>query len=345
MNYILRDFVESITQKRLNLFHVMVHQHGELLDKFSWISTDRRGDVHSASKSVTSMAAGIAIQEGVFSMDTAPAEVLSKHLPEEIPEHLLDVKVRHLLTMSVGRDTFLMPGYSKDPRVITRDQMENTDWINYAFSQKIPYEPGTHFMYDNSCPYLISAMIQEITGETMLNWLRPRLFEPMNIRNPQWLTDPQGRSVGVGGLQLTCEEFSRFGLLCLAHGNWKGKQLVPEEYMRDAAASHIICHPEKLGELKPGQLSVRHDYGYFFWRFNKDDIYYMSGWGGQGCIMIPELDACVTFKGYEFNGNEILRTIYDTILPKLRETYSQSFDAQTAISSEEIGVKEVSPWG
>lgn len=345
---VLRDFVQDITQKRLNLFHVMVHQRGELLEKFDWIATDNRDNMHSASKSIMGLAAGIAIDEGYLTMDSKPAEILAAHLPKEYPEALDRVTLRHLLTMSVGRKSVLMPGYSNDPSVLTRDNIENPDWINYVFSQPIYFEPGTHFMYDNSSPYLVSAMIQEVTGQTALNYLKPRLFQTMGIKNAQWLTDPDGRTVGAGGLMLNTDEYSRFGRLFLAGGRWEGKQLVSESFIAEAVKHQITCHPEKTDGADPSVLVCRHNYGYYLWRFNRDDIYFMSGWGGQGCVMIPGLDACVTFKAHEFQGDAVLTSIYRNVIPRLKETYSgllEQKSEKTVEPSAVSEVKEVSPWG
>lgn len=234
MNDYFLKFIETITQKKLNLHHIVIYQDDVLREKYSWVPHDRRVEIHSASKSVTALAAGIAMEEGLFTMDTRPMDVLATHLPEQYPANLEKVQVRHLITMSIGRDHFLMPGFSNDPNVITRDMIEDEDWIHYIFEQDIPYEPGTHFMYDTSAWYLISAMITELTGQTMVQWLRPRLFTPLGIRNPQWLMCPQGRNVGAGGLLLNCDEFSRLGRVCLNDGRWRDKQLIPEAFMADA---------------------------------------------------------------------------------------------------------------
>lgn len=104
-------------------------------------------------------------------------------------------------------------------------------------------------------------MISEKTGMHMIDWLRPRLFDPLEIYNPQWYTDPLGYTCGPGGLQVTTEEFSRLGQLCLQKGNWKGKQLIPKEYISEATSFQIAtCSDEKLKNTNDHRGQVGKEY-------------------------------------------------------------------------------------
>lgn len=306
-------FAEVICQKKLEVHHVLVHHKGQLSAAFHFQPTDRRAEIHSATKSVVSLAAGMAIDEGLFTLDTRPTDILSKYVPDTIDPAWHQVTVKHLLTMSSGHDRKLMDGYSLTPGATNRDDLENKDWVNYTFSQDLDLEPGQKFVYNNSCPHLISRMIIELTGENLIDWLRPRLFDPLEIHNPQWGTDPLGYTCGPGGLHLSTEEFSRISLLYLQQGQWNGKQLISKEYMSQAVSRQIE-------NAAPGKICTDDStagYGYLIWRCRRDNAYYLFGWAGQLGIILPDYEAAVTLTSYEFQTQSLLDTVWDTIVPQL----------------------------
>ena len=304
-------FAEAVCQKNLGVHHVVVKKENKTAAAFDFQPTDRRSDIHSASKSVVSLAVGIAVEEGLLKLDTRPAEILSRHLPDSYDKVWDQVSVRNLLTMSSGHDHKLMDGYSLIPGNVNRDDLENPDWVNYAFSQPLQMKPGEKFVYNNACPHILSRMISELTGENLLDWLRPRLFEPLEIHNPQWLTDPQGYTCGPGGVLLTTEEFSRLAELCLQEGTWKGRQLVSAEYIREASKCQIVTCEDPA---KQNTSDTTAGYGYFFWKAYRDDAYYMSGWAGQMAIIIPKYNATVTMHSYNFDGQALMDAVWDKIV-------------------------------
>ena len=307
-------FAEVICQKRLGVHHVLVHHQGQISAAFHFQPTDRRTEIHSATKSVVGLAAGMAVDEGLFTLDTHPTDILSKYIPDSLDPAWRHVTVRHLLTMSSGHNRKLMDGYSLIPGVVNRDDLENKDWVNYAFSQSLDLEPGRKFVYNNSCPHLISRMITELTGENLIDWLRPRLFDPLEIHNPQWGTDPLGYTCGPGGLQLSAEEFSRIIRLYLQQGQWKGNQLVSGEYMSQADSRQI----ENAASEKARTVDSTAGYGYFIWRCFRDNAYYLFGWAGQLGIVLPDYEAAVTLTSYEFQTQSLMDAVWDTIVPQLR---------------------------
>lgn len=309
-------FAEQICQQHLAVNHIVVRQHGNIEAKFDFQATTRRENIHSATKSIVSMAVGMAIEEGYLTYESRPTEILAAHLPEQYDKNWDQVTLRHLLTMSSGHKVKLLDGYSLVPGKVNRDDLENTDWINVGFSHPLDMKPGEKFIYNNVCPYLITRMLVEVTGENLIDWLRPRLFEPMNVRNPQWLTDPQGYSCGAGGIQLSTEELSRFGQLCLNKGVWNGKQLVPEEYLKAATAKQIETCDEAF---KNSGADTASGYGYFFWRTSRDDGYYMVGWGTQLAIVLPSMDACIALTAFEFKSQAVIDLIWEHIVPQLKE--------------------------
>lgn len=317
----LVPFAEQICQRRLNVHHVLVYQHDRELAHFDFKPTRRRDNVHSASKSVLSMAIGIAIDEGLLTLDARPTEVLKAHLPEELSPTWEDVTLRHLLTMTSGHRIKLLNGYSMDPTQTNRDDLPDPDWVHHIFTQAPAVRPGSLFVYNNACPYLAGRMLEERAGERLIDYLRPRLFVPMDIRNPQWLTDPLGYTCGAGGLQLTPEELMRFGRLCLHGGEWNGRQLVPSAYLRAAMSRQVSSvneHAMKVDVVSADSPDFSAGYGYLFWRASFEGACYMYGWGSQLCVVLPALDACVVTTASEFATQQILTLIRQFIVPELK---------------------------
>lgn len=311
MNINIVPFAEKICQKKLGVHHILVKQKNETVASFHFQPTDRRSDIHSATKSIVSLAVGIASDEGVLTLESRPVEALSRYLPNGYDKNWEKVRVRHLLTMSSGHDHKLMDGYSLIPGTVIRDDLVEREWVTYIFSQPLQLEPGQRFVYNNACPHILARMIMELTGENLIDWLRPRLFEPLEIHNPQWYTDPLGYTCGPGGLQATTEEFSRFTQLCLQNGRWNNRQIVSEAYMKEAVSCQIANASDSTGgkgrDLEAG-------YGYFFWRAFRDDAYYLSGWGSQLGIVLPKYDATITLRSYEFDTQAVLDVAWETIV-------------------------------
>src|SRR5215831_16778852 len=109
-------------------------------------------------------------------------------------------------------------------------------WTRVFLAQPVPFKPGTHFLYNSPGTYMLSAIVQKVTGMTTLDYLRPRLFEPLGFKDPSWVTNPQGISAGAYGLMARTEEIARFGQVYLQKGMWKGQQLVPSAWVEEATA-------------------------------------------------------------------------------------------------------------
>lgn len=314
-------FAEQVIQNKLDVHHVLVYQHDREAAHFDFAPTKRRENIHSGSKSILSMAVGIAVREGLLSLDSRPVEVLSAHLPEEGVDPLWEkVTLRHLLTMSSGHTVKLLNGYGLTPGSVNRDNLEDLDWVRHVFTNAPSVEPGSLFVYNNACPYLAGRMLEEVSGEHLIDWLRPRLFVPMDIRNPQWLTDPLGNTCGAGGLQLTPEEFMRFGRLCLHKGEWNGRWLVPAEHLEAAMSRQIESVNEsamKVDVVSADSPDFSAGYGFLFWRASYANACYMYGWASQLCVILPDHDACVVVTASDFATQKILSLIREHIVPQL----------------------------
>lgn len=311
----LEGYVQSVIQKQLVTYHIEVRQHGEIVGKFDW-RDNRRDNIHSVSKSFVSMAVGMAVEEGILRLDEKPAEIFADKLPGNPSPYLFDITIRDMIRMATGHDYFILQGYTGNPDLPGRDELTNDDWVEYAMSFDVPYKPGTYWKYNNFGPYLCSVIIQDRTGERLKDWLKPRLFTPLGIRNPQWFESAQGNyTLGCGGLHLSTAELSRFAQLLVNKGNWEGKQLVPAAWVEEATSCQISNKIE--GKVQtPDECA---GYGYFFWRCSRDNAYSGRGWGGQHIVILPEQDACVTVMSHDFRTQMLYDSIWEHVVPQLKD--------------------------
>lgn len=232
---------------------------------------EMRRNQYSASKSVTSAAVGIAVREGLLSLDEKLVDAFPKDIPGTPCENLQKATVRDLLTMGLGQEKGYLMGEQ-------RPFLKEEDWVKYALGLPFSYAPGEKFVYNNVGPYLAGVLVQRRAGCDLVSYLTPRLFAPMGIRRPTWETDPQGYTFGAGGLFLCVSELLLFGRLLLQKGQWEGKQLIPAEYLEQASARQIENGAD--------------GYGYLFWR-GKRNSYRADGKYGQYAIVFPDENAVI----------------------------------------------------
>lgn len=304
------EYVREVYQQGLDIHGICVRQHGEVLGQFHWWD-GRRSDINSCSKSVLSLALGMAIKEGYIKLDEKIVDILRPLAPETPSEYLCEITIRHLVTMTPGFGRYILPGWQ-------RDWEEDKDWAHYCLHQKVLNRPGEKFVYNNASAILTSRAIQTRTGEKLIDWLRPRLFDPLEIPNPQWFTCPLGYTSGTGGLFLNPEEMSRIGQLCLDNGKWKGTQLVPEDYVREATSRQVANdnHPMKSG---PDDMA---GYGYFFWMTRDPLTFDAYGMYGQHIYVFRELNAVVSVTAHlerEEMRQRAFEAIKKAIVPQLKE--------------------------
>lgn len=222
-------------------------------------------------------------------------DVFREEVPENPSENLQKATVRDLLTMCLGQDGAYLMGEQ-------RPFMEEKDWLRYSLSRPFTQEPGTCFLYNNVGPYLAGILVQRRAGCDLINYLMPRLFEPMGIRRPTWEMDPFGYSFGAGGLFLCVTELMKFGQLCLQEGEWDGKQLIPRVYMKEAVRKQV-----ENGE---------DGYGYLFWR-GPYDSYRADGKYGQFAIELPEKNAVIAINAESRDAISMMNCCMDVIVPQL----------------------------
>lgn len=277
--------------QRLGVLGIKVSQNSVLTAEKLWDEECRR-NIYSASKSFTSCAVGLAVKEGLLSLDEKLTEAFSEDLPETVGENLKKATVRDLLTMCLGQEEGNLMGAQ-------RPLYEEDDWVKLSLSIPFVYEPGTHFVYNNVGPYLAGVLVQRRAGCDLVSYLTPRLFKPLGIKRPTWEADPLGNTFGAGGLFLTLSELHKFGLLYLQKGNWNGKQILPETWVEESAK---------------GQGAG--PYGYLFWR-GEYNSYRADGKYSQLSIIFPDKDAVITIVAECRDSEALLKLIYEELYPQL----------------------------
>jgi CubicO group peptidase (beta-lactamase class C family) len=295
----IQDFVAAAD--KINTLHsFMLVRHGRVVAEGWWKpeAPDKPHVLHSLSKSFNSTAVGLAIAEGKLSLDDPVLKFFPEQSPAEPSENLKAMKVRDLLTMSCGHDT--------EPKRGT-----NGPAVKDFLAHPVPHKPGTHFLYNTMGSYTLSAIVTKATGQTSLEFLKPRLFEPLGIENPNWPSSPEGISLGGYGLMLCTEDIAKFGQLYLQKGKWNGKQLIPEKWIEQATSKQV--ENDKEGHSKIGIDWVQ-GYGFQFWRCTHN-AFRGDGANGQLCVVIPEKDTVVAITANTGNFQGEMNAIWDKLYP------------------------------
>jgi len=294
----LLEFVNTLDQQIEGMHSVMVVRHGHVIAEGWWAPYDAEHNhvLYSLSKSFTSTAVGLAVAEGKLSIDDEVLKFFLEDGPTNVSNNLREMRVRDLLIMSTGHQDEPPTG----PDVVSPKAF---------LAQTVPHLPGTHFKYNTAATFMQSAIVQKVTGQTVLDFLRPRLFDPLGIEHPVWDANFQGISLGGYGLRVRTEDIAKFGQLYLQHGRWNGKQLIPAEWVGMATAKQTSNGSNPKSDWSQG-------YGFQFWRC-RHNAYRGDGAFGQYCLVMPEQDTVVAITSGIKNMQAALNVVWDKLLPAM----------------------------
>jgi CubicO group peptidase (beta-lactamase class C family) len=292
-------FAEEAEQKLDALHSFMLVRHGTVVAE-GWWSPYAAGEPHmlySLSKSFTSTAVGLAVADGKLTVDDPVLKFFPLEAPSEPTANLRAMRVRDLLTMSTGH-------HNED---ILDFPFNADDSVVKAFlSKPVAHKPGTLFVYNTPASYMLSAIVQKVTGQAVVDYLRPRLFEPLGIANPTWEASKQGVSMGGFGLSIRTEDIARFGQLYLQKGEWQGKPLIPAAWVETATARQMSNGSSPSSDWEQG-------YGYQFWRSRHG--YRGDGAHGQFCLVLPQYDAVIAITSGTRDMASVMNLVWDRLLP------------------------------
>lgn len=321
-------FVDAAEQQLDALHSFMLVRHGQVVAE-GWWSPYAPQEPHmlfSLSKSFTSTAVGLAVAEGRLSVDDPVLSFFPDAAPPAISANLAAMRVRHLLSMSTGHVEDTTPALH---------QAVDGDWARAFLAQPVVRPPGTHFLYNSGATYMLSAIVQRLTGQTLLDYLQPRLFAPLGIVNPTWESCPRGVNVGGWGLKITTEEIARFGQLYLQQGAWDGQQLVPAAWVAEATSRQIDNGSNPESDWEQG-------YCYQFWRC-RHGAYRGDGAFGQYCIVLPAQDAVLAITSGLADMQAVLNLVWEILLPALQPTALPSDDAAHHALQQRLSTLALSP--
>jgi CubicO group peptidase (beta-lactamase class C family) len=268
---------------------------------------DVRRDVFSVSKTFVSVAVGLAEAEGMLRLN----DPLLRHLDHLAPTAATgtrSITIQQVLTMTSGIV------YRWDDSAIGA----GVDPAQTILAAPLGFEPGTGFAYRGGSTYLLSRVIHSCSGQDVRDFLQTRLFTPLSIKNPPWQRCTLGFSLGAVGLSLRTEEVARLGQTLLDEGPWRGRQVVPADYVLGLISDSIDTDGHQATNAAgPHPENAR--YGRHVWLCARDDAWRMDGMYGQFCVMLPQQKACVTVTGhYRGPTTDILDAIWSEIVPALR---------------------------
>src|SRR5258705_4933784 len=311
------DFVDAADRQIDTMNSFMLIRHGLVVAEGWWGPYDAATPhiLYSLSKRFTSTAGGLAIAQGKMSLDDEVLKFFPDDVPAEPSPNLKAMRVRDLLRMATGNQT--------EAPILT----QSAPWTRTFLSHPVPFKPGPHFLYNSPGTHMLSPLVQKVTGMTVLDYLKPRLFEPLGIDNPSWVLSPQGISAGAYGLSLRTEDIARFGQLYLQKGNWRGKQLVPSKWIEEATARQTANGSSPKSDWDQG-------YGYQFWR-SRHNTYRGDGAFGQYCMIIPEFDAVVVITSGVRDMHSVMNLVWGKLLPAMKPNRLPEHD----VARQRIGAK------
>lgn len=304
-NITFSPFIEAIEKNNINMEGIIVWQKGEELGRHMFIPEKRRNQF-SASKSFTSCAVGMALEEGLFTLDDKVLKYFEEDAPENPNENLQALTIRDLLTMAPGQgEAQLMGNDRPEIRKIT------DNYAKFALSKPFEYKPGTHFKYNNLGPYLAGLIIQKLTKQNLVDYLMPRLFDPLEIPRPTWETDPKGNTFGAGGLEITVSELHKFIQMYYNYGEFNGKRILSKEWVEESTSFKVdnaAAHPEAIDNQQ--------GYCYLFWR-GQHNSFRADGKYAKYAIVLRDIDAIITLNAHDPKQQLVLDVVWDTIYPQL----------------------------
>jgi CubicO group peptidase (beta-lactamase class C family) len=317
----LGALLDRLAEKSVECHSLMVARHGRVVAEGWWApySADRRHLLYSLTKSFTSIAVGIAIGDGLLSLDDRVADVLPDHVPTDASPTARALTVHHLLSMTTG-----FPGDSLEAAW----QLEPGDLVRGFLRMPFTDAPGTQHHYDNATTFVLARMLERVTGVELPEWLDARLFRPMGIEGAEWDRVASGQTFGFHGLHLPTEAVAAFGELLLRGGRWGDRQLVPAEWVGLATRKHVDSRHYADGESGADFLA---GYGYQIWMSRHG--FHGNGAFGQHCVVVPSLDLVVVVTSAQQTvqqAQDVLDAISDCLLPGADRPGSASDDAALA---------------
>lgn len=299
----MEEFVRLADDRGLRIEGIAAADESRLLYHHHF-TADQPRNIYSHTKSYLAMAVGMAMEDGLLSLDDTLASFFPEKLPEHPSEELLSIRLRDLLTMASGfGGAFLMNG---DRRAGTGVP----DYAAYMLSLPVREKPGSRFCYSTADSILAGRMVEKAVGKTLSLYLYERLFSRLGQGFPLWECCPEGHPLGGGGMFLSLTEMMKLGQLCLAGGVWNGERLISENWVREATRLQIETdNPADVWNC---------GYGYQFWLSPYPGAYRADGAFGQVTTVLPEKGLVVAVQCPETGDfDQVKRALHEELLSQI----------------------------
>jgi CubicO group peptidase (beta-lactamase class C family) len=323
----IAQFFQKIEEKGYDVQGLMMMRHGKVIAEHWWApyAPQYQHAMYSATKTFTGVAIGFAVQEGLLNIDDKVISFFPDLLPETISPQLAELSVKHLLTMSVGHVSTTYAGSGESQ-------------IRSFLAAPFAHEPGTFWVYDITASHMLSRIITKVSGVSIKEYLKTRLFDPLGINDVIWEMDNDGCNMGNGGSHMKTSDLAKMGLFLLNKGKWNGKQLLDPAWIEDATSQHIIQN-QKLSseEIANANDDTSQGYGYQIW-LGRHHSFRAIGAQNQLIMVIPEYDFVIVCHS-SFGDEPGLNNLIFDMLPSMSEkklNANKSFDLNAAIAGYEM---------
>lgn len=330
----LKELFASLEQKAMRMRGIMVLRGGKVIGEKYWhpYHSEDKVWVYSLSKNFTATAVGLAVDEGLLSLDDKVISFFPNKCPENISDNLAAMRLRDLLSMTAGHHEDTMMHLMLSP---------DGDWIKSFLSLPVEHKPGTWFRYNSGASFMAMAILEKIAEENVLNYLAPRLFEPMGFDDVMWDETPTGIATGGWGIMVRLEDAAKLGLLYLNRGVYDGRRILSENWVEQATQKQADNseNPDNEG------LDWRQGYGFQFWRC-RHGAYRGDGAYGQFLITLPQQDAVIAIMSETFDMAALQDVVWDVLLPAfdtVSSTIEESINGkQYVLDNNPMGLRSVS---
>lgn len=297
------NVLKGMRRNGVEMHSMMLIRHGKVYAEGWWkpFSREIPHIMYSFSKSLTSTAIGFAVQEGILSLDERLVEIYKEKI-ETVSDNLNMCTLRHLLMMGCGHESEIEVDYDTE-----------ADWLQCFLEHPFVYQPGTHFLYNTAGTNVLAAVLKKKTGQGLVEFLRPRLFDPLGMSESiSCMKLMDGTDAGGFGFKLKTEDMATFIQFVLKKGSWNGKPLLPEAWFDEATAKQID------NGSKDNNLDWGSGYGYQFWRCSVPGVFRGDGMYGQFGIVMPEYDAVIAITSASLDLQRPLDVLWEALLPEMK---------------------------
>ena len=325
------EFIQTLEKNQLNTHNVIIAKGDSIVFEKYWapFHKDYLHRMYSVTKSFVSLAIGFLEQDGLICLDDPICKYFPKETENQHDENMRNQTIRHMLMMSTAK----MGGpYWFWPRI--------TDRVAQYFDNQSPLTrpSGTIFSYDSSGSFIMGALVERITGKTLMDYLREKMFRKIGVSEEAYcLKCPGGHSWSDSAILCKPTDLLKTSRFTLNRGKWNGEQILNEQYVVDATSKQID------NNFNGGVSIESYGYGYQFWR-TRDNSYFFNGMGCQFAVCSPDSDMILIYNG-DNQGNSqashiIINSYFDLVENTAQEqALPENPEAQNLLNAETADLK------